>query len=371
LPLARGVATVAAMTELERKLGTVRGVLAAHGLGAVRLRGLDWFAWATCGGSAAVLLAAETGVAEVLVAADGAFVLTDGIEAERLAEEEVPPGLPVVSHAWSAPADRERLVLERRGSGPVASDRPAGGELPLPPELAQARSTLLPEEVERYRAVGRDASAAVTDVLAAAQPTWTEHELAGAAAAALWRRGIHPALTLVAGERRLPLHRHPTPTAEPLGARAMLVVCARRHGLYANLTRFVSFRPPSPEERRLAGDVARVEAAALAASRPGARLGDVFAAIAAAYASAGHPGAEGSHHQGGPCGYLSRDAVALPRDGRRLAPGGAVAWNPSLPGAKIEDTALLGEGDLEILTADPRWPSTRVEGRVRPDLLVR
>ncbi|WP_230968530.1 hypothetical protein [Nostoc sp. WHI] len=45
----------------------------------------------------------------------------------------------------------------------------------------------------------------------------------------------------------------------------------------------------------------------------------------------------------------------------------AVAWNPSLPGAKIEDTfIILKDGELENLTFDPKWPSVKVEGRDRP-----
>jgi hypothetical protein len=50
----------------------------------------DWFAWATAGGSNTVLLAAETGVAEVLVTDEAAWILTDEIEAQRLKDEEVP-----------------------------------------------------------------------------------------------------------------------------------------------------------------------------------------------------------------------------------------------------------------------------------------
>ncbi|MGA9525980.1 MAG: M24 family metallopeptidase [Myxococcaceae bacterium] len=137
------------------------------------------------------------------------------------------------------------------------------------------------------------------------------------------------------------------------------------------LTRFVQFRPPSPEERRLAADVARVEAAALTASRPGVTLGSVYDAMVRAYAQTGHPGAEMFHHQGGSCGYLSRDVVALPGMEVKLVPDGAVAWNPSLPGAKIEDTVLVTDAGHEVLTVDSRWPSVSVEGRARPDLLVR
>jgi Xaa-Pro aminopeptidase len=118
--------------------------------------------------------------------------------------------------------------------------------------------------------------------------------------------------------------------------------------------------------------VAKVEAAALDASRPGVTLGSVYASIAAAYASAGHPSAEDLHHQGGSCGYLSRDVVARPGSREVIAPWSAVAWNPSLPGAKIEDTILVTDsGAEEIVTLDDRWPASDVAGRRRPEPLVR
>ena len=359
------------MSELQTKLGLIRAALAAHGLAGVRLRGVDWFAWATGGGSNVVILTTESGVAEILVTEEGAWVLTDSIEAERLRAEEVPAELVVWSAPWNAPAERQAFVDEQIAGARLASDRPKAAEVALPAELVAAKRRLLAAELERYRALGADAARAMTDVLARARPEWTERRLAGEGAAAPWARGIHPTLTLVAGERRLPIYRHATAGPEPLGARAMLVFCGRRHGLYANLTRFVYFRPPSDQERRLAEDVARVESAAWASSAPGATLGAVYAAIVDAYADLGHPRAELAHHQGGTTGYLSRELVALPALEVTIDADTALAWNPSLPGAKIEDTVVTTARGLEILTVDPAWPTVTVDGRARPDLLVR
>ncbi|MFZ6182203.1 M24 family metallopeptidase [Nannocystis pusilla] len=358
------------MTEIADKLAKVRCCMYASQLAAVRLRGSDWFAWATAGGSSVVLMTSEAGVAEVLVTADEAWVLTDAIEHERLQAEQI-AGLPIWSHPWATPDSREQFVARCAAGGRVASDRPQDGELPLPRPLARARWSLSGPEHERYRRLGREAAEAMTAALQAARPEWTELQLAGAGSEALWSRGIEPALILVAGERRLPLYRHPTPRDERLGARAMMVFCARRHGLYACLTRHLYFRTPTPEERRAAAIVAEVEAAAFAASTPGAALSAVLSAMVAAYARAGQPGAEASHHQGGPCGYAARESIARPGNSESLAEGGAVAWNPSLPGMKIEDTALLRGGALELVTVDPAWPTVTVAGRPRPDLLVR
>lgn len=360
------------MEELQRKLATVRAQMRAAGLAGIRFRGTDWFAWTTCGGSNVVLLTSDFGVAEVLVTADRAYVLTDEIEAERLRVEELPRELEVLACRWTErPAAWDKAARDCAGGGKVASDRPVDGEARLPAGLVQARWSLDADEVERYRRLGRDAAEAMTEVLQAARPEWTGWQLAGAGAEALWARGIEPTLTLVGGERRLPVYRHATASDEKLGARAMLVFCARRHGLFANLTRFVYFRAPGPKERALDGAVAEVEADALDALRPGVTLGAMYDLFVQSYARHGHPGGERAHHQGGTCGYLSRDVVAVPGSTVAVQRDNAVAFNPSLPGAKVEDTVLVREGGLEVLTLDPRWPVRRVRGRARPDLLVR
>lgn len=123
----------------------------------------------------------------------------------------------------------------------ILSDCPRNGEHPLPSAVLACKRRMSPSEIIRYRQVGRLASEAMREVLSAAQPDWSEYQLAGAGAEALWARGLHPALTLAAGAQRLPVYRHPTASAAKLGGMAMLVFCAREFGLYANLTRFVSF----------------------------------------------------------------------------------------------------------------------------------
>ncbi len=354
--------------EVSRKLQLIREALTETGATGVRLKGTDWFAWATAGASNTVLLTAETGVAEVLVTIRDAWVLTDEIEAQRLEDEELSADFKLYVNPWADAAARESFVRDVTNEGKVLSDRPIPHiEKRLPASLQRHKRVIMSSELERYREVGRKASEAMTEVLSKAQPTWTEYQLAGAGAQALWERGLHPALTLVAGERRLPLYRHATATGEPLGVRAMLVFCARGYGLYANLTRFVSFGPVSDQEAQLHRHVREIEAEALNLCKPETSLDAVYHALAQAYEQHGFPNAIREHHQGGTTGYLAREIVANPTTTDTLAEGITVAWNPSLPGAKVEDTfVILQDGKLENLTFDPNWPSVEVEGRLRP-----
>ena len=353
--------------EVSCKLELIRRALNETGAHSVLLRGTDWFAWATAGAENTVLLTAETGVAEVLVTAQDAWVLTDEIEAQRLRDEELPKNFKLHVNPWADAVARESFVREATNGGRILSDRPTSDQDSLPPSLLHHKRVMMPSELERYRRVGRLASLAMTEVLSTAQPTWTEYQLAGAGAEALWARGLHPALTLVAGQRRLPLYRHATPSKEPLGKRAMLVFCARGYGLYANLTRFVSFGSLGAEHAELHRHVREIEAEALNLCQPGTSLDAVYHTLAQAYQQHGYPNAITEHHQGGTTGYLAREIVANPATTDTLAEGIAVAWNPSLAGAKIEDTfVILKDGGLENLTFAPNWPSVEVEGRNRP-----
>lgn len=353
--------------EVSYKLDLIRSALNETGARGMLLRGTDWFAWATAGASNTVLLTAETGVAEVLVTAQDTWVLTDEIEAARLRDEELPANFQLHVNPWADAVDRELFVREATDGGQILSDRPTARQDLLPSSLLHHKRVMMPSELERYRQLGRLASESMTEVLSNAKPSWTEYQLAGAGADALWARGLHPALTLVAGERRLPLYRHATPSGEPIGREAMLVFCARGYGLYANLTRFVSFGSLRAEDAELHRHVHQIEAEALNLCQPGTSLDAIYHALAQAYQQHGYPNAIREHHQGGTTGYLAREVVANPLTTDTLAEGIAVAWNPSLPGAKVEDTfVILRDGGLENLTFDPKWPSVEVEGRNRP-----
>ncbi|MBM0744214.1 M24 family metallopeptidase [Phormidium sp. CLA17] len=365
------------LEEIAIKLKFIRQVLEETEAAGVRLRGTDWFAWATAGGSNTVLLAAETGVAEVLITAADAWTLTDEIEAQRLIDEQLPnqttsDSYQLLINPWADGSKRESFVRDATSGGTVLSDRPTRHEFPLPQSLIHQRRVLLPSELERYRQVGRLASEAMTDVLTQAQPNWTEYQLAGAGAEALWTRGLHPALTLVAGDRRLPLYRHPLPTGEEIGRQAMLVFCARGSGLIVSLTRFACFGNLSEQDRTLHSAIAEIEAVALNHSQINTPLSQVYDALATAYEQHGFPNAIREHHQGGTAGYGAREIVATPETRDRLEANMVLAWNPSIPGAKIEDTFVLNsDNSLENLSFDPQFPHIEIAGRQRPIPLER
>lgn len=301
------------------------------------------FAWLTGGGDNTVVTFRPVG-AWLEITPDTIRLHSSQIEAGRLLDEEV-PGMEVVRYAWYSPPSSE-------GPNDVEHD------------LTPLRLVLSKEEQDRYRVLGLDAATALGESIRFADPGWSEYDLAGAIAEELLSKGIQPLVLLVAGEERLFRYRHPIPKQHPLGRLFMGVICGRRHGLIANVSRLRNFG--HPEAKSLNEQICQVEAAALNASQPGATLGEVLEKIRAGYNAIGRASEFENHHQGGLTGYRSREVLARPGNPTKLEVGMALAWNPSLPGAKVEDTFLLTEAGLENLTADLRWPTMQIEGRLRP-----
>jgi Xaa-Pro dipeptidase len=246
----------------------------------------------------------------------------------------------------------------------------AGARTDAEVDLAPLRQRLCPEEVERYRAAGTDAAAAFVEAIGNLDPGMTEIAAAGELARAIRARDLVARVNLVAGEVRQPVHRHPLPTTGRLGRHALLAFTVERNGLHVSMTRIVSFGPPPERLAELVRASAEVDAAVIAASRPGRTHGELLEVIAEVYDREGFPEEWRRHHQGGLTGYKGREVFAVPGEPTPLPSVGAVAWNPSITGGgKSEDTVLVSTGDTEVLTRTPELPEFEVAGLRRPAIV--
>lgn len=353
-----------ARSEIDEKTGRLEAWLAGERLDGVLLRSQADFSWITGGRSNAIDVSQPLGVATLLVERDGRrFVLADSIEMDRLLREELPGGSwEPVEFPWAAgQADPDLAVRKARevlGAGAsLAADWPVGGARPCQDGIRRLRARLTPAEVERYRALGRDAGEALGEVCRRLTPGLAELEIARRTAAALAARGAEAVVLLVGSGERLEKFRHPVPTARTWETGgAMVVACARREGLVVALTRIVWAGPVPEEIRRRTRAAAGVNARLLAATRPGARAGELFQEAVRAYADLGFPGEEKKHHQGGAIGYLSRDWIAHPASAETVDSPQAFAWNPSITGTKVEETWIVTDGEPEAITGTPGWP---------------
>jgi len=342
-----------------KHLDRLDALLADQSLDAVWVAEPNSFAWLTRG-SNVVDLAAPVGVAAAGYDGTRVEVVTANNERDRFRAEELPDGVAVHAFDWweaSLPA----AVAER-------SPTPAGADFDVPGmeavDLSPIRQPLTEGDVERSREIGADAASAVETTCRELTPETTEREAAALLHRHLVEAGFRVPCVLVGGDTRARKHRHFTPQPTPLGGYAVVTAGVERYGLFDSVTRIVAFDPPGWLDDRHAV-ASRVHATALAATqsagRTGGSAGDVFDAIREAYEELGHPGEWRNHHQGGAAGFAMREWVATPDSDVPVSLPMTYAWNPTLPGAKSEETVLVTAGDCEVLTRTGEWPTSTVE----------
>ena len=329
--------------ELDAKHAQLVEWLAAHRLAGVLLRRNENVAWVT-GGAAElrVLTPAETGVASLLITADGRrYYFTTENEAPRLHDEEF--GAldfePVLFPWW---ADDTNAAAAKLAGGPLGSDTPAAGMTDV--NLAPLRASLSKSEIVRYRWLGAETAAATAEALNEVEPGLSEYDLEAITAGGLLRRGILPSVALFAVDERILKYKHAVPRGKRLKQFGMLNFCTRKWGLTVSITRFIHFGALPDELVVRFNSAAKVNVALLNATRVGATSAALFKVAQDAYAAEGFQGEERFHHQGGPTGYGEREWIATPAGTQLVVQNQAFAWNPSIRGAKAEDTVILRDG---------------------------
>ena len=332
----------------ESRERSLRELMDGSGVGALLLRRPANFAWYTGGADNRVDHGDPIGVAGILLTLEASFVLTNNIEAPRMREEQT-PGMEVVEHPWHE--EPAVLLRELAGGAAIGADFPSGSGLDLSAEISPLRYVLDGQEIERYRQLGADTAGALSEVADSISPATDELEAVARLSAACLRRGMFAPVLMAASAERLVRYRHPVPHGGSLGRQAMLVACAERGGLFANLTRMVYFEDPDQETaRRQEACEEILRRMREEATRQGRTLAQAFEDCRRFYAEAGFPEGWRDHHQGGMTGYASREVIATPGTRYEISEGQAFAWNPSLQRAKAEETFVLSHDGPEILT---------------------
>ena len=359
-------------SELNVKLDRIQRLLTQSGLDALLLQRFSNFAWATCGAACYINTADSAGNASLLFMPAGRFVLTDNIEAARLMQEEglADQGWEFLISPWY---ERKDKVSELTSGMKLGADTGFLNAREVTGDVSALRLALTEEEGERFRTLGILCAEAMQETVEALRPGMTEYEIAGLLSQAVECRGAQAIVNLIATDERVYSYRHPLPTSKRLQRYAMLILCGRKWGLICSLSRLIHFGPLPDDLRNKAEAVAKIDAAMIAATRPGSTLGDVFRQAQSTYASVGYPEEWKRHHQGGLAGYAPREITATSSSIQPILVGQAYAWNPSIAGTKSEDTILVSESANEILTKMNNWPTVgiQVDGQVikRPAIL--
>jgi antitoxin VapB len=341
--------------ELEAKHERLVEWLRGQKLAGVLLRRNENVAWVTGGAvELRVLTPSETGVASLLVTAEGKrYYFTTENEAPRLHDEEFGAlDFEPVLFPWHA--DDTVATAQKLAGGQLGSDTPGAGLTAV--NLYPLRQSLSETEIARYRWLGTQTADATIESLHEVEPGMSEYDLEAITAENLLRRGILPSVALYAVDERIYKYKHAVPRGKRLQQYGMLNLCSRKWGLAISITRFIHFGDLPAELGARFEASAQVNAALLDATREGATSAQLFGVAKDTYAALGFAGEEQLHHQGGPTGYGEREWVVTPNGTQTVVNHQAFAWNPSIRGAKAEDTVILNDGKIEWLTATPELP---------------
>ena len=362
--------------EILEKHARVKDYMIGHDLDGVFLNSVANFAWFSAGGDSHVENHSKFGVASFLVTKSKRFLLTNNIEIERIITEQltgVEDLFEVVVYDWYDSDGGAEALLSITKYQVIAGDHSNKSIKPLPFDFNHLRYRMSEGEVDRSRWLGKNTAEAVEAAARSIQPGMTEFEIEAIMSSEITRRGIQPVVLLVAGNDRNDKYRHPVPTMTQFTHFAKMVCCARKWGLITALTRCV-FAGQTPQDLTAKQQaVAYVDSVYINATQPGNSVGKIIDAGKSAYEKTGFPNEWRLHHQGGAIGYEAREYLGTSNSADTVLCPQTFAWNPSIEGNKSEDTILVTDAGIEIMTETGNWPqlSFEVDGKAycRPGIL--
>src|SRR6185503_2860011 len=193
--------------ELDAKHARLVEWMRGEKLGGVLIRRNENVAWITGGGvELRVLTPSETGVASLLVTAEGKrYYFTTENEAPRLHDEEFGAlDFEPVLFPWYA--DDTAAAAAKLAGGVLGSDTPVPGTRAV--NLFALRASLSESEIARYKWLGSGTAAATVESLGQVRPGMSEYDLEAITAANLLKRGILPSVYLYAVDERIYKYKH-------------------------------------------------------------------------------------------------------------------------------------------------------------------
>ncbi|RXT03747.1 Xaa-Pro peptidase family protein [Ammoniphilus sp. CFH 90114] len=360
-------------SRFSKRLGEIREIMRANQVEWLRLTTQKNISWLIAGRTH-VNTASELACCNFLISSVDCIFISNNIENERMLQEEIllRDEKDITGNEkwdWFEPAQLARRIEKYAATSRVVMD------LELESVLLTLRSCVDVEDLPELRELGTLTTEAMEEAAMAVNKGDSEYQIAGKLAYHCWERELEPIVNLIAVDERAYVRRHPLPTPKRLEQYAMLVVCTRKNGLIASATRSLHFGAIPQELQARHQAAAEIDAKIMHLSRPGITLGSIFNRLKEFYHEAGYPEEFRLHHQGGLTGYATREKLATHGESFVVQANQVYAWNPSIAGAKSEDTLFVGVSENEILTPSKQFPMKefQLEGLTwrRPAILQR
>lgn len=365
--------------EIEEKYDRINKFLSENKLDGILLTQVRNVYWITAGlANNQIVLNKDVGAASLLILKSGKkYLICNGAEAQRMMDESLKElGYELIQFNWyeANPVKDVRGELIKQ-FGKIGSDVDFPGTINVSEKFKPLRYSLNDYEVIRYSYVARMSTEAVAEVCMKIKPGMNEFEIETITANALRDRQIIPTVLLTAVDKRINNYRHALPGGAVLENYAMINICAEKWGMPIAVTRFVHFGPLPDELKTKLEKTAIVNAHYQEFTHPGVPASEIFEKMKEWYKSVGYEGEWMLHHQGGAIGYDDREWVIYPGIKEVVQNNQAFAWNPTITGAKVEETMIVNENGFEVLTKSPNWPMiiVNLNGKKypQPSILIR
>ncbi|MBN2572878.1 MAG: M24 family metallopeptidase [Ignavibacteriales bacterium] len=348
--------------EIEKKIQMLKIFLNQNNLDGMLFTQVRNFYWITAGRmNNQIVLNKDIGAASALIMKDGKkYLICNGSESARLMDEGMKDlGYELLQYNWfesNSGKDVRGDLIKSVSKGIIGSDIDFPGTINLADKFKPLRFSLLDTEIKRYKWLGKQTTIAVEEVCKKIEPGMDEFQIEAITSAELRARGILPTVLLIAVDERIFNYRHGLPNGKKLENYAMINVVAEKWGMPIAVTRFVYFGEMPEELKSKFEKTAIVNSYFQQNTIIGKKMSDIFKECKTWYAKVGFENEWQLHHQGGAIGYDDREYVIYPGNENVAQVNQAFAWNPTITGAKVEDTFILTEDGFEVVTKTENWP---------------
>lgn len=291
-------------------------------------------------------LASIASCCSLILTMDEVYIVSDNIESNRLIVDQIGQDkfVKVLDYPWNNPQQKDELFYSILGSKIVLS------EDDVAKELFMLRTVFSDSDIEDYKRLCAE-SAIILEKICKNDIVkgMSEYELAGVISKKLWEENIEPITILIGFDERAFKFRHPVMAGAQLENYALIAICARRNGLIASLTRNILVETDE-ELLEKHKKCAYVDAVFTHSIKAGNNIRNLYKEASRAYKKVGYEGEQNYHHQGGLTGFVPRELKADDNSDHIIRNNEAFAFNPSLQGAKTEDTILLTKDGVEVMT---------------------
>jgi len=326
------------------------------------LRRRDSFSWFSCGGDSKIIRNTEIGVGTFLITMSDVFLISETMNIGFLYDDFLAgTDVQLIPTKWYDPDEMDVALSIVKNARIVSDTYRPGCDYRLH-ELQMLQYPLTDLEVEISKENCKIIDSMLTDFADYIKPGMTEKQVEAELLYVYAKNGFDCQVILAGSDNRISKYRHPIPSDKKLDKTLLIHSAASRKGIFANITRLISFDAPDDELKKKYDAVCVLEAQTLSMSRPGVCFHAILNERKQLYADLGYPDEYNNHYPGSVTGYFVASGKPV-LDNDKIIDNQLFDWFITVTGAKVEELSLSSNDGGILLSAGASWPSKKYSYR--------